>query len=63
MKKLLLLTLLLGGCTTVYQPIEMKDVVIDNSATNNFVGNPCKFYVGRYCMLVTPRDPNNPYKK
>jgi hypothetical protein len=63
MKTLLLLTLLLGGCTTIYQPIEMKDVVVDNSATNNFTGNPCKFYVGYTCLFVTPRDPNNPYKK
>jgi hypothetical protein len=61
----LLITLLLAGCsTTNLTVVEMKDIHIDNSAKNNFVGNPCKFYVGEYCMLVkpTPRNPDNPLK-
>jgi hypothetical protein len=61
----LLITLLLAGCsTTNLTVVEMKNVRIDNSAKNNFVGNPCKFYVGEYCMLVTPpvRNPDNPLK-
>lgn len=61
----LLLTILLAGCsTTNLTVVEMKNVHIDNSAKNNFVGNPCKFYVGEYCMLVkpSPRNPDNPLK-
>lgn len=63
----LLITLLLAGCSTTQTEvtfIEMKNVRIDNSAKNNFVGNPCKFYVGEYCMLVTPtpRNPDKPLK-
>jgi hypothetical protein len=61
----LLITLLLAGCsTTNLTVVEMKNVRIDNSAKNNFVGNPCKFYVGEYCLLVTqtPRNPDKPLK-
>jgi hypothetical protein len=63
--KYILITLLLAGCSTTHLTVvEMKDVHIDNSAKNNFVGNPCKFYVGDYCMLVkpTPRNPDSPLK-
>ena len=61
----LLITLLLAGCsTTNLTVVEMKNVRIDNSAKNNFVGNPCKFYIGEYCMLVKPpvRNLDNPLK-
>jgi hypothetical protein len=61
----LLITLLLAGCSTTHLTVvEMKDVHIDNSAKNNYIGNPCKFYVGEYCMLVNPsvRNPDNPLK-
>lgn len=65
----LLITLLLAGCTTTNTQltfVEMKDIHVDNSAKNNFVGNPCKYYVGDYCILVdkkqTPRNPDNPLK-
>jgi hypothetical protein len=61
----LLITLLLAGCSTTHNHVvEMKNVRIDNSATNNFVGNPCKFYVNQYCVLVKPsaRNPDNPLK-
>lgn len=59
----LLITLLLTGCSTTQLTfIEMKDVHVDNSARNNFVGNPCKFYIGEYCTLVTKPTPRNPDK-
>jgi hypothetical protein len=62
--KMLLITLLLAGCSTTNTTIvEMKNVHIDNSAKNNFVGNPCKFYAGSYCILMTPRNPDNPYDR
>ena len=66
----LLITLLLAGCTTTNTThltvVEMKDIHVDNSAKNNFVGNPCKYYVNDYCILLdkkqTPRNPDNPLK-
>jgi hypothetical protein len=61
----LLITLLLAGCsTTNFTVVEMKDIHVNNSARNNFVGNPCKLYVGEYCFLVTPtpRNPDSPLK-
>jgi hypothetical protein len=61
----LLITLLLAGCsTTNLTVVEMKDIHVNNSARNNFVGNPCKLYVGDYCFLVTPtpRNPDSPLK-
>jgi hypothetical protein len=61
----LLITLLLAGCsTTNLTVVEMKDIHVNNSARNNFVGNPCKLYVGEYCFLVTPtpRNPDSPLK-
>jgi hypothetical protein len=64
----LLLVLLLSGCGHF---TKVENVYIDNSASNNFVGNPCKFYIGlrgeQYCMTEIPkfqaRNPDNPYKK
>jgi hypothetical protein len=47
----------------------MKDVYIDNSAPNNFVGNPCKFYISfkseDVCVALKKKKKNkdNPYKK
>jgi hypothetical protein len=47
----------------------MKDVYIDNSAPNNFVGNPCKFYISfkseDVCVALKPtaKNKDNPYKK
>ena len=61
----LLVTLLLAGCSTTHNHIvEMKNVHVDNSAQNNFVGNPCKFYVNDNCMVFkpTPRNPDSPLK-
>ena len=62
-----LLGLLLSGCGHF---TKVENVYIDNSASNNFVGNPCKFYIGlrgeQYCMTEIPkaqaRNPDNPYK-
>jgi hypothetical protein len=63
-----LLVLLLSGCGHF---TKVENVYIDNSASNNFVGNPCKFYIGlrgeQYCMTEIPRaqarNPDNPYKE
>ena len=47
----------------------MEHVYVDNSATNNFVGNPCKFYVrvlgDAQCIIMKhdARNPGNPYKE
>jgi len=46
---------------------KMENIYVDNSATNNFVGNPCKFYVRlageAKCMIMKhdARNPENPY--
>lgn len=39
--------------------------MIDNSAVNNYIGNPCEIYVNDRCIVMksTPRNPDNPYKK
>ena len=63
----LLLLLLLSGCGHF---TKVENVYIDNNASNNFIGNPCKFYMGlmgeQYCMTEIPkpsaRNPDNPYK-
>jgi len=58
-----LLVLLLSGCSMT----KMENIYVDNSATNNFVGNPCKFYVRlageAKCMIMKhdARNPENPY--
>jgi hypothetical protein len=62
-----LLVLLLSGCGHF---TKVENVYIDNSAQNNFIGNPCKFYIGlkgeQYCMTSIPspkaRNPDSPYK-
>jgi hypothetical protein len=62
MKIILLAVLLLSGCSHYTQ---MKDVYIDNSAVNNYIGNPCGFYVGDHCIVMkkpTPRNPDYPVK-
>lgn len=60
--KLLIVVLLLSGCAHY---TEMKDVYIDNTTVNNYVGNPCGFYLGDRCLYIKPnyRDPENPYKQ
>ena len=61
----LLLVLLLSGCSMT----RMEHVYVDNSATNNFVGNPCNFYLrmqggSAQCLSIKPSPTNkdNPYK-
>ena len=62
--------LMLSGCATdrisINQFTQTKNIYIDNTAVNNFVGNPCAFYLGDHCLLwkngTLARDPNNPYK-
>lgn len=52
--------LLLSGCA---QFTETKNIYIVNSAVNNYVGNPCAFYVGDHCIVMkktTPRNPDYP---
>ena len=47
---------------------KMENVYVDNSATNNFMGNPCKFYIRvageAQCVIMKhdARNPENPYK-
>ena len=48
---------------------KMEHVYIDNTATNNFVGNPCNFYLrfqggSAQCLSMkpTPTNKDNPYK-
>lgn len=61
------MVLLLSGCGHF---TKVENVYIDNSAQNNFIGNPCKFYMGlmgeKYCLTEIPkpqaRNPDNPYK-
>ena len=55
----------LTGCTMT----KMEHVYIDNTATNNFVGNPCSFYLRFqggsaqcFAMKPTPTNKDNPYK-
>jgi hypothetical protein len=60
MKSILLVVLLLTGCGHF---TKMENVYIDNSAVNNYVGNPCGFYVGDHCIVMkkpTPRNPDYP---
>ena len=63
-----LLVLLLSGCGHF---TKVENVYVDNSASNNFIGNPCKFYMGlmgeKYCMTEIPkpqaRNPDSPFKE
>ena len=58
---LVILALCVAGCTTY----NTTSISIDNSAKNNFIGNPCGFYVNDHCLYIKKeyRNPNNPYKK
>ena len=44
-------TMTLVGCGHL---TKMEHVYIDNSAVNNYIGNPCAFYVNDRCMIVKP---------
>jgi hypothetical protein len=55
--------LMLTGCGSF---VKTEYIYIDNSAVNNYVGNPCSFYLGDRCLLWKDgrlaRNPDNPYK-
>lgn len=57
----IIIAVLLSGCTTY----NTTSISIDNSAKNNFVGNPCGFYINDHCLYIKKnyRNPENPYKK
>ncbi len=55
--------LMLSGCGSF---VKTENIYIDNSAVNNYVGNPCGFYLGDHCLVWKDgrmaRNPENPYK-
>jgi hypothetical protein len=53
MNKILLaiLTMTLVGCGHF---TKLENVYIDNSAVNNYVGNPCAFFVNDKCIYMKP---------
>jgi hypothetical protein len=53
MNKILIamITMTLVGCGHFTR---MEHVYIDNSSVNNYVGNPCAFYVGDRCIYMKP---------
>jgi energy-coupling factor transporter transmembrane protein EcfT len=59
----LVMMVMLTGCGTF---VETKNIYIDNSAVNNYVGNPCGFYLGDHCLVWKDgrmaRNPENPYR-
>lgn len=60
MNKILIaiLTTMLVGCGHF---TKLENVYIDNSAVNNFVGNPCAFFVNDKCIIIKPtaRNPDS----
>jgi hypothetical protein len=61
--RIVLLCLLLTGCSHYKHSVQMKDLYIDNSV-NNFSGNPCTLWLNDRCIIVkpTPRDPERTSK-
>lgn len=61
MRKILLLSLLLSGCAHYDNLVYMKDVQINNYATNNYDANPCALWLNDRCLIfkATPRNPDN----
>ena len=55
--------LMLTGCGSF---VKTENIYIDNSAVNNYVGNPCGFYLGDRCLVWKDgrmaRNPENPYR-
>ena len=56
-------TTVLTGCGHF---VKTENIYVDNSAVNNYVGNPCAFTLNDSCLflkgiVVSPRNPNNPY--
>jgi len=60
----LVMVLMLTGCGSF---VKTENIYIDNSAVNNYVGNPCSFYLGDRCLVWKDgrmaRNPENPYKE
>jgi hypothetical protein len=63
MKIAILFTLLLAGCGSF---VKTENIYVDNSAVNNFVGNPCAVYLNDRCLVWKDgdlaRNPHNPFK-
>ncbi len=61
-KFIIVVTLFLSGCGHFTQ---MKNVNIDNTTVNNYIGNPCGFYLGDRCLYIKPsaRNPDSPIKR
>ena len=59
----LVMVLMLTGCGSF---VKTENIYIDNSAVNNYVGNPCGFYLGDRCLVWKDgrmaRNPENPYR-
>jgi hypothetical protein len=59
----LVVILMLTGCGSF---VKTENIYIDNSAVNNYVGNPCGFYLGDRCLVWKDgrmaRNSDNPYK-
>ena len=55
--------LMLTGCGSF---VKTEYIYVDNSAVNNYVGNPCGFYLGDRCLVWKDgrmaRNPENPYR-
>lgn len=65
MKKFWIPLIVATGLTGCAHYTEMKDVYIDNTSVNNYVGNPCGFYINDRCLYIkpSPRNKDNPYNK
>ena len=59
----LIAILMLTGCGSF---VKTEYIYIDNSAVNNYVGNPCAFYLGNRCLLwkdgSLARNPDSPLR-
>ena len=56
----LIAIVMLTGCGSF---VKTENIYIDNSAVNNYVGNPCGFYLGdRCCLLYTSPSPRDRQK-
>jgi hypothetical protein len=59
----LVAVVMLSGCGSF---VKTENIYIDNSAVNNYVGNPCGFYLGDRCLVWKDgrmaRNSDNPYK-
>lgn len=57
---ILMMVILLSGCSTYYDnSVNMKDLYVNNTAQNNFVGSPCQLWLNSKCLILNPQ-PRNP---